>query len=75
MLISKLVLKPKQMQPQHVFNHNNTQLEIAMQQLVEAHTRITQMMTQNMANHDGRELPMGVQQVLDDHSRVVQMMS
>jgi hypothetical protein len=63
------------MQPQHVFNRNNTQLEIAMQQLVEAHTGITQMMTQNMANHDGRELPLGVQQVLDDHSRIVQMMS
>jgi hypothetical protein len=63
------------MQPQHVFNRNNTQLEIAMQQLVEVHTRITQMMTQNMANHDGRELPLGVQQVLDNHSRIVQMMS
>jgi hypothetical protein len=63
------------MQPQHVFNRNNTQLEIAMQQLVKAHTGITRMMTQNMANHDGRELPLGVQQVLDNHSRIVQMMS
>jgi hypothetical protein len=56
------------MQPQHVNNHNNTPLEIAMQQLVEAHTRITQMMTKNLANRDGRDLPMGVQQVLDNHS-------
>jgi hypothetical protein len=63
------------MQPQHVFNRNNTQLEIAMQQLVEAHTRISQMMTQNTANHDGRELPLGVQQVLDNHSRIIQMIS
>jgi hypothetical protein len=63
------------MPPQHVNNRNNTPLEIAMQQLVEAHTRITQMMTQNLANHDGRDLPMGVQQVLDNHSRIVQIMS
>jgi hypothetical protein len=63
------------MQPQHANNRNNTQLEIAMQQLVEAHTEITRMMTQNMANHDSEELPLGVQQVLDDHSRIVQMMS
>jgi hypothetical protein len=63
------------MQPQHVLNRINTQLEIAMQQLVEVHTRITQVMTRNMANHDGRELPLGVQQVLDNHSWIVQMMS
>jgi hypothetical protein len=56
------------MPPQHVNNRNNTPLEIAMQQLVEVHTRITQMMTQNLANHDGRDLPMRVQQVLDNHS-------
>jgi hypothetical protein len=62
------------MQPQHANNRNNTQLEIAMQQLVEAHTGITRMMTQNIANHDSKELPLGVQQVLDDHSRIVQMM-
>jgi hypothetical protein len=63
------------MQPQHVFNRNNTQLEIAMQQLVEAHTEIARMMTQNMANLVGRELPLGVQQVLENHSQIVQMMS
>jgi hypothetical protein len=68
MLITKPVQKPKQMQPQHVNNRNNTQLEIVMQQLVESHTGITRMMTQNMADHDGRKLPLGVQQVLDDHS-------
>jgi hypothetical protein len=71
MLISKPVLKPKQMQPQHPNNRNNPQLEIAMQQLVEAHAGIMRMMTQNMA----KELPLGVQQVLDDHSQIVQMMS
>jgi hypothetical protein len=63
------------MQPQHVHNCNNTQLEIAIQQLVEAHIRITQMMAQNMANRGGRDLPLGVQQVLDNHSQIVQMMS
>jgi hypothetical protein len=55
------------MQPQHPNNRNNHQLEIAMQQLVEAHTGIMRMMTQNMANHS-KELPLRVQQVLDDHS-------
>jgi hypothetical protein len=63
------------MQPQNPNNRNNPQLEMAMQQLVEAHTEIMRMMTQNMANHDGKELPLRVQQVLDDHSRIVQMMS
>jgi hypothetical protein len=56
------------MQPQHPNYCNNPQLEMAMQQLVEAHTGIMQMMTQNMANHDSKELPLRVQQVLDDHS-------
>jgi hypothetical protein len=54
---------------------NNPQLEIAMQQLIEAHTGMMRMMTQNMINHDSKELPPGVQQVLNDHSRIVQMMS
>jgi hypothetical protein len=49
-------------------NHNNPQLEIAMQQLVEAHTGMMWLMTQNMVNHDSKELPPGVQQVLNDHS-------
>jgi hypothetical protein len=75
MLIAKPILKPKQMQPQHVNNRNNTPLEIAIQQLVEAHTRVSQMMTQITTNHDGRELPLEVQQVQDNHSRIVQMMS
>jgi hypothetical protein len=63
------------MHPQPQANPNNPQLEIAMQQLVGAHTRIMRMMTQNMVNRDSKELPPGVQQVLDDHSRIVQMMS
>jgi hypothetical protein len=56
------------MQPQYPNNRNNPQLEIAMQQLVEAHTGIMRMMTQSMANHDSNELPLRVQQVLDGHS-------
>jgi hypothetical protein len=63
------------MQPQCQNNHNNPQLEIAMQQLVEAHTGIMRVLTQNMVNRDSKELPPGVQQVLDDHSQIVQMMS
>jgi hypothetical protein len=54
---------------------NNPQLEIAMQQLIEAHTGMMRMTTQNMINHDSKELPLGVQQVLNDHSQIVQMMS
>jgi hypothetical protein len=56
-------------------NPNNPQLEIAMQQLVEAHMGMMRMLTQNVVNRDSKELPLGVQQVLDDHSRIVQMMS
>jgi hypothetical protein len=64
------------MHPQRQNKHNNNpQLEIAMQQLVEAHTGMMRLMTQNMVNHDSKELPPGVQQVLNDHSRLVQMMS
>jgi hypothetical protein len=50
------------MQPQRQNNHNNPQLEIEIQQLVEAHTGMMRVLTQNV------ELPPGVQQVLDDHS-------
>jgi hypothetical protein len=63
------------MQPQHPNNRNNPQLEIAMQQLVEAHTGMMRVLTQNMVNRDSKELPPGVYQVLDDHSQIVQMMS
>jgi hypothetical protein len=56
------------MHPQPQANPNNPQLEIAMQQLVEAHTGMMRMLTQNMVNRDSKELPPRVQQVLDDHS-------
>jgi hypothetical protein len=56
------------MQPQYPNNRNNPQLEMAMQQLVEAHTGMIQMLTQITNNHDSKELPPGIQQVLDDHS-------
>jgi hypothetical protein len=75
MLRPKPVLNLKQMHTQPQANPNNTQLEIAMQQLVEAHTGIMRMLTQNVANRDSKELPPGVQQVLNDHSRIVQMVS
>jgi hypothetical protein len=63
------------MHPQRQSNRDNTSLEVAMQQLVEAHTGMMRVMTQNMANRDSKELPPGVQQILNDHSRIVQMMS
>jgi hypothetical protein len=63
------------MQPQHQNHRNSPQLEIAMLQLVEAHTGMMRMLTQIMVNRDSKEVPPGIQQVLDDHSRIVQMMS
>jgi hypothetical protein len=71
MLRPKPVLKPKQMHPQRQHNHNNPQLEIAMQRMVEVHTEMMRVLTQDMDNRDSKELPPGVQQVLDDHSRIV----
>jgi hypothetical protein len=71
----KPILKPKQMHPQRHNNHNNPQMEIAMQQMVEVHTEMMQVLTQDLVNRDNKELPLGMQQVLDDHSRIVQMMS
>jgi hypothetical protein len=56
------------MHPQRQNNHNNTQLEIAMQRMVEVHTEMMRVLTQNMVNRDNNEISPGVQQVLDDHS-------
>jgi hypothetical protein len=49
-------------------NHNNPQMEIAMQRMVEAPTKMTLLMTQYMVNRDSKMLPPGMQQLLDDHS-------
>jgi hypothetical protein len=56
-------------------NHNNTQMEIAMQRMIEVHTEMMRVLTQDMVNRDSNEIPLGMQQVLDDHTRIVQMMS
>jgi hypothetical protein len=56
-------------------NHNNPQMEIAMQWMVELHTEMMQVMTQDMVNRDSKEIPPGMQQVLDNHSRIIPMMS
>jgi hypothetical protein len=50
-------------------------MQIAMQRMVEVHTKMMQAMTHDMVNRDSKKLPLGMQQVLDDHSRIVQMMS
>jgi hypothetical protein len=75
MLRPKPVLNPKQIHPQRQNNHNNTQLAIAMQWMVEVHIEMMWVLTQNMVNRDSNEIPPGMQQVLDDHTRIVQMMS
>jgi hypothetical protein len=63
------------MHPQRQNNHNNTQMEIAMQRMVEVHTKMMRVLTQNMVNHDSNEIPPGMQQLLDNHTRIIQMMS
>jgi hypothetical protein len=63
------------MHPQRQNNHNTTQMEIAIQRMVEVHTKMMRVMTQDMVNRDTKELLPGMQQVLDNHSRIVQMMS
>jgi hypothetical protein len=56
------------MHPQRQNNHNNPQLEITMQQMVEVHTKMMRVLTQDMVNRGNNEIPPGMQQVLDDHS-------
>jgi hypothetical protein len=63
------------MHPQPQDRHNNPQLEIAMQRMVEVHTEMMRVLTQDKVNCGNNEIPPGVQQVLDDHSRIVQMRS
>jgi hypothetical protein len=63
------------MYPQRQNNHNNTWMEIAMQQMVEVHTEMMRVLTHDMVNRDSNEIPPGMQQVLDNHTRIVQMMS
>jgi hypothetical protein len=75
MPIPKPVLKPKQMHSQHQNNHENTQMEITMQRMVEVHTGMVKVLTQDMVNRDSKELPPGMLEVLNDHSQIVQMMS
>jgi hypothetical protein len=45
MLSPKPILKPKQRYPQHQNDHNNPQMEIVMQQMMEVHTGIMRVMT------------------------------
>jgi hypothetical protein len=43
------------MHPQRQNNNNNSQLEIAMQRMVEVHTEMMRVMTQDMVNRDSKE--------------------
>jgi hypothetical protein len=51
------------------------QMEIAIQRMVEEHTKMMKVQTQNMVNQNSNEIPQGMQQVLDNHTRIIQMMS
>jgi hypothetical protein len=44
------------MHPQCQNNHQNPQMEIAMQRMVEVHTEMMRVMTQYMVNRDSQEL-------------------
>jgi hypothetical protein len=63
------------MHPQRPNNHNNPQLEIAMQRMVEVHTEMMRVLTHDMVNRNSNKIPPGMQQVMDNHTRIVQMMS
>ena len=54
--------------------NSNPRKKIAMQQMIEAQTQLTQLVTENLINKNS-ELPSGVQQLLDAHTQIVQMMS
>jgi hypothetical protein len=49
------------MHPQCQNNHNNTQMEIAMQRMAEVHTEMMRVLTQNMVNRDSNKIPPGMQ--------------
>jgi hypothetical protein len=68
-------LKLKQMHHQSQNNLNNSQMELVMQRMIEAHTQLTQVLTQNLISSKSNELPLGVQQLLDAHTHIVQMAS
>jgi hypothetical protein len=62
----------------HHQSHNklsNSQMDLVMQRMIEAHTQLTQVVTQNMISSQSNELPLGVQQLLDAHTHIVQMAS
>jgi hypothetical protein len=54
---------------------NNSQMDLVMQRMIEAHTQLTQVVTQNMISSKSNELPPGVQQLLDAPTHIVQMAS
>jgi hypothetical protein len=54
---------------------NNSQMDLVMKRMIEAHTQLTQVVTQNMISSKSNELPPGVQQLLDAHTHIVQMAS
>jgi hypothetical protein len=54
---------------------NNSQMDLVMQRMIEAHTQLTQVVTQNMISSKSNELPPGVQQLLDAYTHIVQMVS
>jgi hypothetical protein len=54
---------------------NNSQMDLAIQRMIETHTQLTQVVTQHMISNKSNELPLGVQQLLDAHTHIVQMAS
>jgi hypothetical protein len=54
---------------------SNSEMDLAMQRMIETHTQLTQVVTQNMISSKSNELPPGVQQLLDAHTHIVQMAS
>jgi hypothetical protein len=61
------------MYPQHQNSLNKPQLVVAIQRMVEVHTKLMRVLTQNLISSDSKELPPGMEQVLDNHLQMVQM--
>jgi hypothetical protein len=72
MLSPKPIPKPKPKYHQRQNNHNNPQLVMAIQWMVEVTAELMRVSNQNLTNLDSKELPPRMQQVLDDHLFQVQ---
>src|SRR6266480_5672777 len=53
----------------------NRQVELAMKQMIETQTQLTNLVIQKVTNNNSNGIPLGIQQMIDAHTQIVQMMS